>query len=124
MMDEVTNSQDVIDSRDVIERVEELEEIVEDPDGYSQDEVDEAEEELKKLKALIAEAEDSPDWHYGETLIRESYFVEYARELVADVFGLGDVPDFVEIDWTKTAENMKVDYIEADFDGVTYLIRA
>lgn len=28
------------------------------------------------------------------------------------------------IDWGRAAEELKVDYFEVDYDGVTYLIRA
>ena len=53
---------------------------------------------------------------YNETLISEPYFVSYARELLEDC---GDVPRglpwYVAIDWERTANNIKTDYVEADF---------
>jgi hypothetical protein len=61
MAREISNHDDTIDSRDIIERIEELErdkEIAEDPehpdpDYFTDDEAD----ELRKLKALAKEAE-------------------------------------------------------------------
>jgi hypothetical protein len=117
MTREISNSRDVIDSRDVIARIEELRGMDERDDDESQ--------ELKVLEALAEEAEGyAADWQYGETLIRESYFVAYCQELVQDIGDLPkDIPAYLVIDWEKTAENLKADYTEVDFDGVTYFIR-
>jgi len=131
-----TKYDDVIDSRDVIARIEELEGERDaaneaDPtvgeDGFTAWERDNTEDadELKALKALADEAEGyAPDWRYGATLIRESDFVTYCQELVEDI---GDMPkgmaDYLVIDWEGTARNIRVDYTEVDFDGVPYLVR-
>jgi hypothetical protein len=152
----ISNSDDVIDSRDVIARIEEIESMIEspvcetcgctltwnageyvyeghtdecesdvDPDaGPDEDEL----EELKYLKALQDEAEgySNGDWKYGSTLIRDSYFVDYCKELVQDI---GDMPKNIpayiknNIDWDGVADDLKVDYTEVDFDGVAYYIR-
>ncbi len=99
----------------------------------AQTELDEAEadfdaderEEMAALKTLAEEAQGyAPDWQYGETMIRESYFVEYCQELLEDIGDLPkDLPHYIEIDWEKTARNIRMDYTEVDFDGVAYLIR-
>ena len=113
-----TNSDDVIDSRDIIARIEELE---------GQDERDEEETaELASLKALAGEAEGCPDWTYGETLIRDSYFEDYARELAEDI---GAIPKDAGwpaycIDWERAASELQMDYTSVEFDGVTYWIRS
>lgn len=124
----VSNCDDVIDSRDVIERIEELQE---ERDAYEEDgsgtwgEDDAA--ELASLEALQDEAEGySEDWRYGATLIRDSYFVQYCRELVKDIGDIpSDLPSYLanNIDWQGVADDLRVDYTEVDFDGVTYLIR-
>lgn len=146
---EITNYQDVIDSRDIIARIEELEEErqglldqIEDLEGEdltgeeqesleeaksSLTEFDESEEgqELKTLQNLAEQGEGSADWQYGETLIRESYFTDYCEELVGDIGDLPrEIPSYIVIDWDATAENIKADYSEIDFDGVSYYIRA
>lgn len=152
---EISNSDDTIDSRDVIARIEELEserealadefeEAVDahlantDPDlrdglndarnnaykaVYEWDNDNKA--ELDALKALADEAEGyASDWNHGEQLIRESYFTEYAQELCEEIGDVPrDLPHYIEIDWEATARNIKQDYTEVDFDGVTYLIR-
>lgn len=83
-------------------------------------------QELKALKDLADEAEYSPDWKYGETLIHEDYFTKYAEELASDCC---EMPrnlkwPFRHIDWDAAAEELKQDYTEVDFDGETYYIRS
>lgn len=72
----------------------------------------------------------SPDWIHGETLIREDYFTTYIEELIADCYRLpkeltsGDWPwRHITVDYDAAADEAKADYMEADFDGVTYYIR-
>lgn len=129
-MNAPTKYDDVIDSRDVIARIEELEgerDATEDAGpGYTWAELNpEDADELKALKALAEEAEGyAPDWRYGATLIRESYFEDYCQEFVEDIGDLPkDLPDYIVIDWEGTARNIRVDYTEVDFDGVPYLVR-
>ena len=143
---DISNSDDVIDSRDVIARIEALEselqgewevavgesdesrtfdqwlaKVAEDDAHDQQDDA----KELKSLKAMADEADGyASDWKHGEALIRETYFTEYCQQLVEDIGDLPkDVPSYLEIDWEKTARNLRVDYTEVDYDGVTYLIR-
>ena len=105
-----SNSDNVIDSRDVIDAIENG-----DLEG----------DELKALEDLAEEAEGSPDWPHGETLIRDSYFEDYARELAEDTGMLkGDESWPLNcIDWEEAADQLKQDYFSVDFDGVDYWIR-
>lgn len=126
---EVTNSDDVIDSRDVIARIEHLEAEREEalgPEGSGcWSDGDEA--ELVALKALADEAANyASDWEHGETLIRDSYFKTYAMELADDIGALK--MDNVAwphtcIDWDQAARELQMDYTSVDFDGVTYWTR-
>jgi hypothetical protein len=120
MTNPIENSADIIDSRDIIARIEDLESLM----GPDMDD-DEA-HELEALKALAAEAEPyCPDWTYGEALIRDSYFEEYAEQL-ADDLGIMDPKATWPlncIDWAAAAEQLKQDYTAVDFDGVTYWVR-
>lgn len=153
------NSDDVIDSRDVIARLEELEDehtalrealqeaietrneaLAERPDVIHTDLEQEIskttnalidwrvdnQEELNSLRALAEEASGSPDWQYGETLIRESYFQDYAMQLAEDIGAVkGDEGWPLNcIDWEKAARELKYDYFAVDFDGVTYYVRS
>lgn len=125
-----TNSDDVIDSREVIEAIEELRALLADAD----EDGDEMADELAALEALADEGAGLADWQYGETLVRDSYFEDYARELADDIG-----PSFCAccgsinrdagwpmtyIDWTAAAEALQMDYTAIDFDGVTYWGRA
>lgn len=136
-MTDTSNSDDVIDSRDVIERIEELREMIEDANAATDLETSEtvtpadkpdvtAEiEELRVLEAFAKEGEGyAPDWEYGATIIRESYFADYCEELCKDIGDLpSNIPAYLVIDWEATALNLRVDYADIDFDGVTYLVR-
>lgn len=135
-----TNTDDIIDSRDIIARIEELEaerDAYDDADAgpnetpsqavtpWSEACPDDA-KELRILTALAEEASGSPDWEYGETLIRNSYFKDYAEDLARDC---GMIPDNLRwpcncIDWDAAADELRHDYFAVDFDGVEYLIRA
>lgn len=118
-----TNSDDVIDSRDIIERIADLEATVTD-EGDGPDEDERA--ELVILKALAAEGYYSAsDWEYGETLIRDSYFEEYAQELADDIGAINSEATWPNdcIDWERAARELQMDYTSVDFDGVTYWVR-
>ena len=120
---EIYNTQDVIDSRDVIERIEELEILIA---GESKsDDFLEYTDEYDKLVSLKEECEQySSEWKYGIALIHESYFEYYVQDLLSDIGVLPrEIPWYIVIDWEKTADNIKIDYTDVDFDGETYYIR-
>ena len=82
--------------------------------------------ELKNLKDLAEQCEGYGDWRYGETLIHDSYFKEYAQNL-ADEIGTVDNectwPNTC-IDWNQAAEELQQDYTSVEFDGETYWMRS
>lgn len=152
---EISNSDDVIDSRDVIARIAELEgerdgaenvcpncDAVGEVDGeecadcegkgylpagplaWAEENPDDA-AELAALTALAEEASGyAPDWSYGETLVRDSYFTEYAMEMLSDIGDLPkEIPHYIVIDEEATARNIQMDYTAVEFDGVTYWVR-
>lgn len=137
----IDNSESVLDSRDIIERIEEIEQARE---AYIEENAGEDASadvrttqgdawalffpgdaaELAALSKLAKDGEGAADWHHGETLIRDDYFTEYVRELLEDCGEIPrDLPHYVAVDWHKTAENVRVDYFPVDFDGVTYWLR-
>lgn len=144
MTNTIDNSQDTIDSREIIDRIEELKtELGLDEGDYDEygvnlrssfnadPEKSDLYAELSILEKLASEGEDSPDWIYGETLIREDYFASYIEQLIDDCYEMpkeinsGSWPyRHITIDYEAAAEEAKQDYLEVDFDGVTYLIRA
>jgi hypothetical protein len=106
---------DIIDSLDIIARIDELE----NEETLDTDE----REELTALRMFADEMTDYlPDWTYGETLIRDDYFETYARELAKDIGAIpSDAPwPTCHIDWEAAAEALLIDYTSADLDGVTY----
>lgn len=120
---EVNNNQDIIDSRDIIKRIEKLQDIEERDDDENA--------ELKTLLKVQEEGESSPDWTYGETLIRETYFEEYITELIHDCYPMpkemnsGEWPwRHIKIDYRAAADEAEMDYTSIDFDGVNYFIRS
>lgn len=120
------NGEDIIDVRDIIERYEELESEI--PEELCQRDPEQVAEK-NKLDELLSELAGNGgdeqwrgDW-YPVTLIRESYFTDYARDLVLDCYDLKGLPTFVHIDWEATAREVKVDYSEVEIDGVTYFYR-
>ena len=78
--------------------------------------------ELAELEELESEVS---EWSDGNTLIPESEFTDYCRELLDDIGTLPkDLPSYVVIDWDATADNIRADYSTVDFQGETYLYRA
>lgn len=147
----ISNKEDLLDSRDIIDRIEELAKIqikafneqqsIEGDDDLQIDEDDyndkhfrewlnqgaDLEDDRSELIALLAlndECECLSDWKYGETLIHASYWVDYVYDLLRDCGDLPkDIPHYIEIDWDATANNIEQDYMRVDFDGEEYLIR-
>lgn len=115
----ISNMDDVIYSRDIIERIDELIDECESSylgyDDYM---------ELCTLHDLTAECEDyTTDWQYGEQLIRCSYFEDYMDELVEDTYPLPKNMPFwmsIKLDYNT----LKQDYGSVYFYGVEYLIRS
>jgi hypothetical protein len=120
MMTTPTKYDDTIDSRDILARIDELEGWAYDGSASEEDRV-----ELAILQALASEASCSPDWLYGEALIRDSYFREYAMDLADDIGAILDELRWPTncIDWDRAAQELQTDYFDVDFDGVTYWIR-
>lgn len=139
-----------LDSRDLIEKREELKQQVLDDFNekfeYSQKEeiseilflIDDSdvvvflecwEDELKEIEDIdnLESEVSSSEWDYGITFIPEDEFEEYCKELVKDCgFISRDTPMLIQnnIDWAGVAEDMKMDYSEVEFRGVSYLYRS
>jgi hypothetical protein len=105
---------DVVNSLDIINRIEELECGTNVPDEIA---------ELAALKKFQKEYDYVDEWNYGAEFIAEHYFTEYVKDMLE---GCGtiprDLPDYVAIDWEETADNLKCDYADAEFNGVSYYV--
>jgi hypothetical protein len=119
---------DIIDVRDIIDRIEELETEVE---------ISGEGEHIAEWKALTAIMEDLKgnggdeqwrgDW-YPLTLILESYFVYYAQEL-AEQLRYASGPDGYSnpllsyIDWEAWAQYVRTAFTSTEIAGATYWYR-
>jgi uncharacterized protein (UPF0335 family) len=146
MAREISSTDSVIDSRDVIARIEELqgerEALVEQlqdarEDGADEQAIEECEtdlqnweddhkEELDALLALQSQCEGYGDWDHGETLIHDGYFQTYAKELAEETGMVNEDARWPNnhIDWESAAEELQQDYMSIDFDGETYWMRS
>ena len=88
-------------------------------------ELEELQEQLDPLEALEVEGSSSPDFTFGETLIADSYFEEYAKELAEELGYLSKEVHWphTAIDWGKAAEELKQDYFSLEFAGEIFWIR-
>lgn len=130
----IDNTQGYIDSRDVITRIKQLSAIRQPgpvPYGVLEDEdyltdQDSLFAELSLLEKLEGDCAGVPDWEYGATLIRDYDFEDYARELADDIGAIDSEAGWPlsYIDWPAAARALQIDYIDVDFDGVTYWVRA
>lgn len=130
----------VIDSRDIITYIEEFEAAHEEtidaialyPDDatltksiLALSSIDEDDyNDYKEAKRVDRECSVG-DWTYGTSLIRDDYFEGYAEQLCKDI---GDMPEdisnYIVIDWAATAKNIQQDYSAVDVSGTTYWYRS
>ena len=133
----------IIDTRDLDKRLDELkakrdniDELREELNGLEGAELEEAEEKLEaaiddfdqdeqdELKKLEEFESEIFEWCDGNTLIDDYDWVDYVKQLLD---GCGDLsknlPSYVVIDWDATADNIKADYSECEYQGTTYLYR-
>lgn len=113
---------DIIDTRDLIARFEELEQDAADEDeDVTLD--DEERAELEELRAICEEGESSfADWPYGETLVAEDHFEDYARELAEEIGAVDRDAAWPNayIDWTAAANALQQDYTSITIRGTEY----
>lgn len=125
-MTDISNMDDMIDSRDIIARIEELEALTQDVELYLRDEREELATLLSFMSDMRGRGGDEQwrgDW-YPVTIIRDSYFTEAMQELCEDIGDFPNgVPTYYVIDWEATASNLRADYTSAEFDGITYWFR-
>ena len=115
---------DTIDGRDIRDRIDELEAL----DAPTEEES----AELTDLAAFLHEAmQYNSDADEGETIIAESYFVDYIKEIIDDCYDLpkeltsGEWPyRHITINYEAAAEDAKADYAELTFRGRNFYILA
>lgn len=135
--------QDIIDTRDLIEKRDELKQSIldsflenfehyedqtDDFDDilFEEEEIqswkEDWEDELEQIEEINKiEDEIGGEFDYGCTLVSEDYWEEYVEDLLKDCGYISkDLPSWIEIDWEATANNVKVDYTEVEYQGQTY----
>jgi len=122
-MTDVNNTDDMIYSLDVIERIDELESYYNE-DAFEDNLNENQRDELLALKTFAEEAENCCDWSGGTTLISDNYFERYAEEHASDIGAISSEHQWPLycIDWEKAADDLKVDFSSVDFDGVTFWV--
>jgi hypothetical protein len=127
----------ILDTRDLAKELRDLEDerdTLEDAIAEAEgEEKEEAEQEMReweeengeRLEELMTASESvGGEWGDGVSLIPEDEFEDYCRELLADIGDLPkDIPWYIEIDWTATADNLRQDYSSVTISGVDYLYR-
>lgn len=121
-LDEISG-EDTIETGDLTDRLNELESQPDDEIGLDEEEI----EERDKLRSICEDGEQNiSEWNDGATLVRDSYFEDYARQLAEDIGAIesdGGWPNSY-IDWGRACDALKMDYSEVEIDGYTYYGRA
>lgn len=127
---------DVLDTRDIIARIDWLDRQgpededgnpIPNADGTPDDGLtdDERDELATLVKFRDEHSGDIADWEYGETLIADRYFEDYARELASDIGAINADAQWplMHIDWEAAASSLQQDYTDVTLDGRTYWAR-
>jgi len=84
------------------------------------------EDELKEIEEIdTIENELGSEFDYGVTLVDVDDFEEYVEDLLDELGYIPkDFPSWIEIDWEATANNVRQDYTEVEYQGNSYLGRS
>lgn len=133
-MADTDNRADVLDVRNLIERIEELRKQRDEAEaealaghagwGYGHAE----REELAELESFVEDLRGNGGDHewdgswFPVTLIRDSYFRDFAEEFAEDIGAINSDAAWPVryIDWEAAAEALQMDYTAFDYAGVTY----
>ena len=125
----ITDIEDEIESLDPKEDKEEIRTAKENLEAKKK-ELEDEREEFKQLEEILEELRGNGgdeqwrgDW-YPITLINSDYFTDYTQELLEDCGYIPkDFPSWIEVDWEKTADNVKIDYTTIDIGDEEYYYR-
>ena len=120
--DEITGGEDILDPRDIAERLKYLTSERDRLESSQLDEfLDENEDEIDALQEVVDEC-------INDTLVHEDHFREYAEELAVDIGAIDrrqrDHWPYTCIDWEQAADELKQDYSVIDIRGGTYYYRS
>ena len=128
---------DIIDTRELHDRYNELQEKIQEAEQVAMEDGDIipdpvvilTDDEYTEWSDLEYMEDNISDFWYGETLVNEDYFTEYAKQLAEDLGYTGrniegQTWPFTHIDWEAAADDLSHDYTEFTWRGITYLARA
>ena len=107
---------DVFDTRDLIQALEDLED---------SDDLDEQLERAQLVELANVLSDYAEDYKYGATVVADSYFEEYARQLAEDCGMIDRDVSWPQtcIDWAQAARELQSDYTAIEWMGLTYWTR-
>lgn len=115
----IDGTENVYDSRDILERLEWLRDVEERTEDESH--------ELQGLEALNDECESVADWGHGECLIARDCFVGYIKDLIHDCYEMPKAEGWpfrhMQMDYQAAADEAEQDYRSVYLFGNEYLIR-
>ncbi len=120
---DVTNRDDIIDSRDVIARIALLKEDTDPPEQKEPEELDALLKLQEEFITIYREDTGMELWRQGVTLVNDDYFEEFAQNEAEEML---DIPsDICQwpwycMDWDRAARELKMDFSSVEFDGQTY----
>ena len=84
------------------------------------------EDELKEIEEIdTIENELGSEFDYGVTLVDVDDWEEFVEQDLKDLDYIPkDFPSWIEIDWEATANNVRQDYTEVEYQGNSYLGRS
>jgi predicted nucleic acid-binding Zn-ribbon protein len=144
--DEIDEFADMIDPRDIADRINYLESEIEDRESQIdeaettiqdteegreieelQADIDEWRNEIEEFRPELKELQEFyNDINQHETLINERYFEDYARDLAEDIGAMENCSRWPAtcIDWERAAHELQMDYSSAELRGQTFYYRS
>lgn len=81
-------------------------------------------DEMKELQNLMDQLENHVEFSYGITLIPENEFEDYVQNYAEDIGAFDNNNHWIVVDWEATADNLRSDFNEVEYENETYLYRA
>ena len=126
-------SSDLFDTRELQERIDYLAGVANDHEASEEHENTECihcdEDTAAELSTAYLLAEElqhyAEDYQYGETVVADYYFVQFAQELAEDIGAIDPNASWPlsYIDWDAAADALKQDYSAIDFEGRRWWVR-
>ncbi len=87
---------------------------------------DEIAEVREALDAIVELRGEVGEWYDGATLIHEDHFEDYARDFAEDIGAIDSDAHWPStcIDWTRAADELKMDYYLVSYGSHDYYVRA